>query len=275
MSRVRARMAKTGILSFINRSGYYAGFGVAFSCGALHAQENVFRSASVRLPAVTIAPQKAAPVGSNQTTDGSNASKSFEAPIQLSPEKSSVTGSEVLQSGEAKQTTAFDGNYGKDQSDSKNREPLKLPALTVPNTSVKGTEQGATPEDFVVGRLPAVIPLPYGADRYGFWEFGNKTWVAPVYCAQPFYFEDTMLERHGHERFPKLQPLVSGARFFGDIAFLPYHAYLQRPLEERPSTGHYRPGSSAPCIRQRAPYDAGALRFQLLTTGTAVLAVQP
>ena len=275
MSRVRARMAKTGILSFINRSGFYAGFGVAFSCGALHAQENVFRSASVRLPAVTIAPQKAAPIGSNQTIDGSIASKTSEVAIQLSPEQSSVTGSEVLQSGEAKQTTAFDGNYGKDQSDSKNREPLKLPALTVPNTSVSGAEQRETPEDFVVGRLPAVIPLPYGADRYGFWEFGNKTWVAPVYCVQPFYFEDTMLERHGHERFPKLQPFVSGARFFGDIAFLPYHAYLQRPLEERPSTGHYRAGSSAPCIRQRAPYDAGALRFQLLTTGTAVLAVQP
>ncbi|HUP79595.1 MAG TPA: hypothetical protein VM260_13670 [Pirellula sp.] len=162
-----------------------------------------------------------------------------------------------------------------DSAKAKKRDPLVLPALTVPNTSLKGVGMESTPEDLVVGRLPSGIALPYGADRYGFWDLDRKTWTAPVFCHQPTYFEDTMLERHGHERLPCLQPLVSGARFFSNIAFLPYQSYIQPPLEERYSPGHYRPGSAAPCLRQRAPYDAGALRFQLLTTGTTILALQP
>ncbi len=157
----------------------------------------------------------------------------------------------------------------------KNRGPLVLPALTVPNTSIHADGTNSVPEDLVSGRLPSAIYLPFGPDRYGFWALESKTWIAPVYCHQPLYFEDTMLERHGQERFPCLQPILSGARFFSDAALQPYHAYLQPPLQERPSAGHYRPGSTAPSLRQRPPYDAGAIRFQLLTTGTVVLAGQP
>jgi len=256
-------MAKTGFLSFVHRTGCVAGVGAVVSCGPLPAQENVFRVASIRLQSVTIASPQGAPVG-DKTAEAQNASKPSEEVIRLKPEQSPVSGIEAPQS-----------NVGPDQVSSKNREPIVLPPLTVPNTSKTGAGRGATPEDFVSGRLPRSINLPYGPDRYGFWELGYKTWTAPVYCAQPLYFEDTMLERHGHERVPCVQPLVSGARFFSDIAFLPYNAYLQRPLEERYSTGHYRPGSAAPGLRQRAPYDAGALRFQLLTTGTSIIAVQP
>ena len=157
----------------------------------------------------------------------------------------------------------------------KNRGPLLLPALTVPNTSIQRDETDSVPEDLVAGRLPNAMYLPYGPDRYGFWALESKTWTAPVFCHQPLFFEDTMLERHGQERLPCLQPLLSGFRFFSDVVFQPYQAYLHPPLQERASAGHYRPGSTAPCLRQRAPYDAGALRFQLLTTGTAVLAAQP
>jgi len=256
-------MVKTGFLSFVHRTGYVAGFGMVVSCGPLQAQENVFRVASVRLPSVTITPQQGAPVG-DKTAEALNASKPSEDVIRFKPERSS-----------APETDAPQTDAGKDQASTKNRDPIALSPLTVPNTAIPGAGKGATPEDFVSGRFPSAITLPYGPDRYGFWELGYKTWTAPVYCAQPLYFEDTMLERHGHERVPCLQPLVSGARFFSDIAFLPYNAYLQRPLEERHSTGHYRPGSASPGLRQRAPYDAGALRFQLLTTGTSIIAVQP
>jgi len=157
----------------------------------------------------------------------------------------------------------------------KNRDPLVLPALKVPNTSIPTDGTNSVPEDLVVGRLPSAIYLPYGPDRYGFWRLETKTWIAPVFCHQPLFFEDTMLERHGQERNPCLQPLLSGARFFSDVAFQPYQAYLHPPLQEQPSAGHYRTGSAAPCLRQRVPYDAGAIRFQLLTTGTVVLAAQP
>ncbi len=273
MSHARARMATTGFLLCINRSSCFAGFGFAITCGALQAQENVFRTASIRLPSVAISPQQIADSKGDKTADLSNASKNDLVGTAFKPETSpAVDGTGVSEATPNAQPSA---TLPQDQASARNREPIVLPALTVPNTAIPGAGKGATPEDFVRGRLPGAVSLPCGADRYGFWSFGDKTWSAPVYCAQPLYFEDTMLERHGHERFPCLQPMVSGARFFSDIALLPYNAYLQRPLEERYSTGHYRPGSSAPGLRQRAPYDAGALRFQLLTTGASIIAVQP
>ncbi len=265
----------TELLTYLNRSTCLAGLGVAVSCSALQAQENVFRTTSTRLPAVnTVRPFKSAS-GAFQKAEGLNAGDSSEDVIRLKPEQSSDKDSASNQTVDSKDMAATRSTDPKDNSKVKNREPIVLPALSTPNTSIQGVGTGSTPEDFVVGRLPATIQLPYGADRYGFWALDRKTWTAPVFCLQPVYFEETMLERHGQERFPYLQPLVSGATFFSNIAFLPYHSYLQRPLEERYSTGHYRPGSPAPCLRQRAPYDAGALRFQLLTTGTTVLTAQP
>ena len=254
----------TELLTYLNRSTCIAGLGVAVSCSAAQAQENVFRTTSTQLPAVnTVRPFNSASEAF-QKAEGLNAGDSSEDVIRFKPEQS-----------QAKDSASIQTVDSKDNSKVKNREPIVLPALSIPNTSIQGVGTGSTPEDFVVGRLPATIQLPYGADRYGFWALDRKTWTAPVFCLQPVYFEETMLERHGQERFPYLQPLVSGATFFSNIAFLPYHSYLQRPLEERYSTGHYRPGSPAPCLRQRAPYDAGALRFQLLTTGTTVLTAQP
>ncbi len=256
---MNARMAKRNqFRTFLTRSSCFAGIGVAFSSCCLQAQENVFRPASIQLPAVTAVPVPGTP---KTIADEAAAAKSKEDATQ------------TLESGKASKSK--DESSKASEPKPKNREPIVLPNLSVPNTSIQGVGTGATPEDVVGGRLPPVIPMPYGADRYGFWALDTKTWTAPVFCHQPLYFEDVMLERHGHERFPCAQPLVSGARFFGNVALLPYNSYLQRPLEDRYSTGYYRPGSAAPCVRQRAPYDAGAVRFQLLTTGTAVLAGQP
>jgi len=165
------------------------------------------------------------------------------------------------------------------QSMLKDRGPIVLPALTVPNISVSdiGSEKakGSTPEDAVAGRLPNIIPLPFGPDRFGQWSLEYKTWTAPVFCHQPTYFEDTMLEQNGQERVPSLQPILSGVRFYSAVAILPYLSYVTPPLKYSYQGDHYRPGSCAPVLRQRPPYDKGALRFQLLTTGTAVLTMQP
>jgi hypothetical protein len=258
MSLMNARMAKrTQFRTFLTRSSCFAGIGIAFSSCWLEAQENVFRPASIQLPAVT-----AVPVGSTKTI------ADYAAANKLKDNSSKTLDSE-------KASNSKDDSAQVGESKPKNREPIVLPNLSVPNTSIQGVGTGATPEDVVAGRLPPRIPMPYGADRYGFWALDTKTWTAPVFCHQPLYFEDVMLERHGQERFPCAQPLVSGARFFSNVALLPYKSYLQRPLDDRYSTGYYRPGSAVPCVRQRAPYDAGAMRFQLLTTGTAVLAGQP
>ncbi len=256
---MNARMAKrTQFQTLITRSSCFAGIGVAFSSCCLQAQENVFRPASIQLPAVTSVP---VPGSAKTIADDAAATKlKDDAANTLDSEKASKIKDESAKASEPKP---------------KNREPIVLPNLSIPNTSVQGVGTGATPEDVVGGRLPPRITLPYGSDRYGFWALDTKTWTAPVFCHQPLYFEDVMLERHGQERFPCAQPIVSGARFFSNVAMLPYKSYLQRPLEDRYSTGYHRPGSAAPCVRQRAPYDAGAMRFQLLTTGTAVLAGQP
>jgi hypothetical protein len=179
----------------------------------------------------------------------------------------------------AERFASIDDVKSSQQSMAKDRGPIVLPALTVPNISVSdiGSEKakGSTPEDAVAGRLPNIIPLPFGPDRFGQWSLEYKTWTAPVFCHQPTYFEDTMLEQHGHERVPALQPILSGVRFYSAAVFLPYLSYVNPPLKYSYQGDHYRPGSCAPALRQRPPYDKGALRFQLLTTGTAVLTMQP
>jgi hypothetical protein len=157
----------------------------------------------------------------------------------------------------------------------RSKEPLRVKALQTPNTSLAGIGTETTPEDATEGRLPPPVPLPFGPDREAGWSVKTKNWVAPAYCHQPTYYEDVMLEHHGHERCPPMQPILSGARFYSGIFFTPYLAYMRPPLKDIPNTGHYRPGSCAPAIRQRAPYDPGALKFQAAATATGVLALQP
>lgn len=149
--------------------------------------------------------------------------------------------------------------------------PIALPPLSTPNLSIANIGTGQTPEDWVSGRLPEPQVLPYGPDRQVELFAQGKAWVAPVYCHQPLYFEDTMLERHGHEKCPKLTPMLSGARFYTTAFFSPYLAVLRPPLKDISNAGHYRPGSAAPGLRERAPYDPTAMRLQLLTVGTLAI----
>ena len=157
----------------------------------------------------------------------------------------------------------------------RSKEPLRVNALKTPNTSVAGIGTGNTPEDATEGRLPGSISLPYGPDRDNATGYRTKFWVAPVFCHQPTYYDDVMLEQHGHERCPPLQPILSGGRFYTGIFFTPYLAYLQPPLKDIPSAGSYRPGSCAPALRQRAPYDPGAIKVQTAATAAGVLVLQP
>lgn len=83
-------------------------------------------------------------------------------------------------------------------------------------------------------------------------------WHPSSICHYPLRFEEAMLERHGHVRFGLLQPLASGARFFGTIPMIPYLNTLQPRWEPVYALGNYRPGSSAPLVRDTIPYDARA-----------------
>lgn len=148
----------------------------------------------------------------------------------------------------------------------KDMSPIAVSALKVPNISVKGVGTGALPENRTEGRLPQARPLPTGTTR----EIGmyamSKEWYAPGFCHKPLYFQDTMLERHGVSRRPCIQPLASGVRFFGTLPIMPYLMTLHPPGEDIYSLGHYRPGSAAPCLWERPPYDRHAMAVQAGST---------
>ncbi len=71
-------------------------------------------------------------------------------------------------------------------------------------------------------------------------------WRASGLCHKPLYFEEVQLERYGHEIGPVLQPVVSSAHFFANIAVLPYKMGIHPANECQYALGYYRPGDCAP-----------------------------
>ena len=102
----------------------------------------------------------------------------------------------------------------------------------------------------------AAVSLPSGQERGV--QPSMVHWHASLIQHYPLYFEDAMLERHGHVRFGHLQPLASGAKFFATIPMLPYLRTLQPKHECQYAFGHYRAGSCAPLLRDTIPYDKHA-----------------
>ena len=92
-------------------------------------------------------------------------------------------------------------------------------------------------------------------------------WKASGLCHKPLYFEEVQLERYGHEIGPVLQPLVSTAHFFGNIAVLPYKMGIHPPQECQYALGYYRPGDCAPYMLPPVPI---SLRGALMQAGAAV-----
>ncbi|MCC9600634.1 hypothetical protein LOC67_08675 [Stieleria sp. JC731] len=92
------------------------------------------------------------------------------------------------------------------------------------------------------------------------WSPMTMTWKASNLCSKPRYFEEVNLERYGHTAGPWLQPVVSSAHFFANIAVLPYKMGIHPPNECVYALGYYRPGNCAPWIVPPVPVSArGAL----------------
>ena len=87
-------------------------------------------------------------------------------------------------------------------------------------------------------------------------------WEASEYYHHPLYFDDTPLERYGQSRNQRLQPLISGAHFFGTLPVLPYKMGIDRYKDKIYTLGYYRPGSPAPCVGQQLPLEADAMLFE-------------
>ena len=79
-----------------------------------------------------------------------------------------------------------------------------------------------------------------------------KTWRTPNLKHRPLYFEDAALERHG-QSLPKMQPVVSGARFFSTLVLLPQKVLATPPTECVHPVGYGRPGNCVPKVRETLP----------------------
>jgi hypothetical protein len=99
------------------------------------------------------------------------------------------------------------------------------------------------------------------------WLASTMTWKASGLCHKPLYFEEVQLERYGHEAGPVLQPVLSGAHFFMNIATLPYQMGMSPPTECEYALGYYRPGSCAPWLLPPVPL---SVRGGLMQAGAIV-----
>ncbi len=114
-----------------------------------------------------------------------------------------------------------------------------------------------------------------GYDRFRGRDFVPATvqWAASGLCHKPLYFEQVQLERYGHETGPVLQPLISSAHFFGNIAVLPYKMGIHPPEECQYSLGYFRPGDCAPYMIQPIPWSlrGAAVQAAVVTGGAALI----
>lgn len=115
-----------------------------------------------------------------------------------------------------------------------------------------------------------VIAQPQYQERR--WERSKITWKASNLMHKPLYFEEVNLERYGHTAGPILQPVVSSAHFFANIAILPYKMGVHLPNECQYALGYYRPGDCAPWITQPVPLSLRGALFQAgAVAGTVAL----
>jgi hypothetical protein len=129
--------------------------------------------------------------------------------------------------------------------------------------------QGTAGEDYPFeceGMRPAFEPRAWSQTVY--------LWKASGLCHKPLYFEQVQLERYGHSWGPVLQPIMSGAHFFGTIPILPYKMGLETPQECIYELGNYRPGSCAPYMITQPGFTWRAAAFEAAAV-TAVSAAVP
>ena len=161
--------------------------------------------------------------------------------------------------------------YGEDRIARVTGERLHLPSLIAPTTSPSEIGSKKLPSDIGGDRLALQELLKEGPERNADWAMTASFWQAPNTYSHPLYFEDVMLERHGHQRYVWAQPLVSGARFIATVPMLPYLMTVNHPCDHDYHLGHFRPGSCAPGLLQRPPYVRRAAIVQAAATAGAFL----
>lgn len=154
-----------------------------------------------------------------------------------------------------------------------------LPPVRAVSIDQQPIGNGRVPEALNAGEELLLAALPEdGYDRLaltggGAWPALCRPWAAPNTYSHPLYFEDRMLERHGHERWGCFQPLASGTRFFATLPMLPYLATVQEPCDIVYSKGYYRAGSPVPKLWQRPPRERRAILVEAAVVSGAFIAL--
>ena len=152
-----------------------------------------------------------------------------------------------------------------------------LPDLSAPSISTTTIGNGSIPKGFREGKAPPIRVLPESGQERQLddqtWAWSVKRWSAANTFSHPRYYEDRMLERHGVERFPELQPLCSGARFFATIPMMPYLMTVNHPCECESTLGYFRSGSCVRPLRQRPPYSRRAVVAEAATISGMIIAI--
>ncbi|KAA5543620.1 hypothetical protein FYK55_10440 [Roseiconus nitratireducens] len=151
---------------------------------------------------------------------------------------------------------------------------FSLPPIEALTTNTDDIGDGKLPAGFREGEQAPVMSLPEsGMDRDVAWQWHLRPWAASNMFTHPLYFEDRMLERHGHQRFPHLQPAISGGRFLASTFMLPYLSTINPPCECQYTLGYFRTGNCVPAFKQRPPYKRSAAAAQAAAVVGAVAAL--
>lgn len=141
---------------------------------------------------------------------------------------------------------------------------LKL-SVEMVNIATATIGTGLLPDDTAAKRASPATSLLDGQSRGIVAKHVN--WRPANICHLPLYFEDAMLERHGHVRWGCAQPLASGVKFLTTLPLLPYITTLHPKCEPRYTLGHFRPGSCAPALKDHLPWDQRAAVVETVSLG--------
>ncbi len=146
----------------------------------------------------------------------------------------------------------------REESEENCREELRQVASdTISTIDLSIRVEGNAGEDF-----PYECPVSHGSHQPRQWPQITYNWKASAICHKPLYFEQVQLERYGHSWGPFVQPVMSGAHFFGTIPILPYKMGIRTPTECVYTLGYYRPGSCAPYMIDPIPFTWRAALFE-------------
>jgi len=148
---------------------------------------------------------------------------------------------------------------------------IEVEPVNISTETVGKSQKGRLPRDVAAERARPSSTLQDGQAR-GF-SVQQVNWAPANITHMPLYFEDAMLERHGHVRWGCAQPIVSGARFLTTLPLLPYLKTMQPPCEPRYTLGHFRAGSCAPALKDHLPWDRRAAVVETASLGAFFWAV--